>query len=752
MRDMIEIYENHLIEVILVDEETKEEKVNVYRVLWRDEAKLIWINVFDSSFPEQVDVSFVNKKIEFQEYSLIKNDPWQRCAYFDLEVYKDKDTVAEAEKKEKVKSIRDKRYKAIEPYIMNEPEIYTKNGRSAAYKSSDCSPKQIIKYLKLYWKRGKIKNALLPDFNLCGVEKNPDKSKSKRGPKYKNKDIEGRVLLNEDCKIFDKYIRKYIDIKGMAIMPTYGVMREEEFQYKEILNKDKKIERVRLTDDEVPSKDQFKKYYYKKRGIEAREKSKIGAKSYKMNRRAKVDSVTSRGPGYNFVIDATIIDYYVRSHYPPYNLIGQPVFYIIIDVYTRFIIGWFMGLGKPSGESAVMALLSMASDKQKLLADLGFTDDDHIAELCMICGVPKVLTIDQAELRKNLTVNLTRNLGVTISEVVAQRPDWKGVVETRFDTLQNWEEMYDPSRGNYNRKKYGDPDMRLRTIKTFDEIYLDFIDLILMHNQLSISNPYLLDNLAVMEGISPRPYELFKHGVESVSGCLRHYPEDIVKLNLLPRGAATVTPRGIKYKGLFYTPLTENWEEILVASMPRKQAKKKPENNIEICFNKNSINHIYIPDQNGMKYVKCTIQERCLRIVQPELEEGIVNKRSNSISGLTWFEWEDFLDVQAANREDDYNLDDKIRAKYDQRLSERSENSKKMTDTLTKHQSNRAFLAGANERKKELAKEQAESNLIELSDPEERDVTETADDSQDFDIEADYSSYINEQMKKHSKE
>ncbi|MTI11580.1 hypothetical protein E1189_00440, partial [Sansalvadorimonas verongulae] len=159
--------------------------------------------------------------------------------------------------------------------------------------------------------------------------------------------------------------------------------------------------------------------------------------------------------------DATVIDYYVRSHYPPYNLIGQPVFYIILDVYTRFIIGWYMGLGYPSGEYAIMALLSMASDKRALLEELGFSDDDHIEELCMIRGVPKLLTIDQAELRKNLTVNLTKNLGIYISEVPAKRPDWKGVVETRFNTLQNWEEMYDPSRGNYNKKKYGDPDMRL---------------------------------------------------------------------------------------------------------------------------------------------------------------------------------------------------------------------------------------------------------------------------------------------------
>ncbi|GAA4649776.1 hypothetical protein GCM10023116_20570 [Kistimonas scapharcae] len=756
MNSSIEIFENHIIELAHGDDGTDKENVSAYRVLWRDEKKLVWINIFDNSFPQQLDIAYIKRKIESNEGSVIKNDPWQRLYDLNLDIDKKNDTVEEAEKKKKRVKIRDKRFEAIKPYITNEPEIYTEKGRGVAYKSSDCSPKQLIKYLKLYWKRGKTINALLPDFNLCGVEKDPDphRPKNKRGPKYIKKDITGRVLTIEDYKIFDKYIKKYIDIKGMAVTSAYGLMKEKEFKFRQILNDDKKIERIQLTDNEIPSRDQFKKYYYRLKGVEAREKNKIGIKSYKMNRRAKVGAVKSRGPGYNFVIDATIIDYYVRSHYPPYNLIGQPVFYIIIDVYTRFIIGWYMGLGKPSGDAAVMALLSMASDKRKLLTALGFTDDDHIDELCMICGIPKALTIDQAELRKNLTVNLTKNLGVTISEVVAKRPDWKGVIETRFNILQNWEEMYDPSRGNYNKKKYGDPDMRLKSIKTFDEMYLDFIDLILMHNQLSISNPYLLDNLAVMEDVSPRPFELFRHGVESVGGCLRHYPEDIVKLNLLPRDSATVTPRGIKFKGLFYTPLTDNWEEILVASKPRKQAKRNPENSIEICFNNNSIDHIYIPDKNGMKYVKCTIQERCLRTVQPELEEGISSIRSNSISGFTWYEWQDFLDVQAANREDDYAIDDKIRAKYDNRLSARAENSKKATNELTKHQSNREFLAGASERKKELAEEQARANTIELSDPEDSSFVEYCNDDcnpvDDTDFEPDYSSLINEQMKNHS--
>ena len=750
MSSKCNIYENHLIGK--VDEQDGEEKISeIYRVLWRDDKKLIWINVHDNSFPVEIDVKYLKDKIASGYYCFVKVDPWFKEVNLNVDVDVEVDTVKVAEKKNKIKKIRDSRYELIQPFINKEPSIYTEEGRASAYKKSGCSPKQMIQYLKAYWKRGKTIDALLPDFNLCGVEKNtdPNKKRVKRGPKYKNKKITGMSLVDQDYKIFDTYIKKHITLKGKGITATYGLMKEREYKYKEVLDEKDKIVRIKNSEDDIPSIDQFKKYYYKIKSAEKREKDKLGKKSYKMNRRAKVGSIKSRGPGYNFVIDATVIDYYIRSHYPPYNLIGQPVFYIIIDVYTRFIIGWHMGVGNPSGESAIMALVSMASDKRKLLEQLGFNDDDHIEELCMIYGTPKVLTIDQAELRKNLTINLTKNLGVTISEVTSKRPDWKGIVETRFKILQSWEEMYDPSRGNYNKKKYGDPDMRLKAIKTFDEIYLEFIELILMHNQLSISNPFILDNLAVMEDISPRPYELFKHGVESVSGYVRAYPEDVVKLNLLPRDKATITDRGIKFKGLFYTPLMNNWEQFLVSSKPRKQSKRNPENEIEICLDKRNIDSIYIPAIDGMSYVKCVLQERCLRTVQPFLEEGIADKQRNSISNLTWFEWEDFLDVYASNNESDKDIDNEIREKYDRRFTDRAEKAKKKTEELTKNLSNRAFISGAKERKQQLAEEQSQANTIKLHVPGNSIITyDTEDDDEDYEI--DYSQHISAQMKKHS--
>ena len=177
-----------------------------------------------------------------------------------------------------------------------------------------------------------------------------------------------------------------------------------------------------------------------------------------------------------FEIDATVLDFYIRSHYPPYNLIGQPTLYIIIDVYSRFIIGWHMCMGRPSGANALAALVNMASDKSKLLASIGYLDNEDFLKSdshFSIKGIPKQLIIDQAELRKTIPEHIQKRFNIHIVHTPAKRPDWKGTVEKRFDILQSWASIYDPSHGNYAKKKYGDPDIRKSAIKTFDLLYCD---------------------------------------------------------------------------------------------------------------------------------------------------------------------------------------------------------------------------------------------------------------------------------------
>ncbi|HAD78636.1 MAG TPA: transposase, partial [Flavobacteriaceae bacterium] len=69
------------------------------------------------------------------------------------------------------------------------------------------------------------------------------------------------------------------------------------------------------------------------------------------------------GPGTRFQVDATIADIYLVSSFNRSLIIGRPVIYGIIDVYSRLFTGVYVGLEGPSWTGAMMALDNMITDK-----------------------------------------------------------------------------------------------------------------------------------------------------------------------------------------------------------------------------------------------------------------------------------------------------------------------------------------------------------------------------------------------------
>ena len=69
------------------------------------------------------------------------------------------------------------------------------------------------------------------------------------------------------------------------------------------------------------------------------------------------------GPGHRYQIDATIADVYLVSSVDNTRIIGRPVVYCVIDVFSRLICGLYIGLEGPSWLGAMMALDNVIEDK-----------------------------------------------------------------------------------------------------------------------------------------------------------------------------------------------------------------------------------------------------------------------------------------------------------------------------------------------------------------------------------------------------
>lgn len=73
------------------------------------------------------------------------------------------------------------------------------------------------------------------------------------------------------------------------------------------------------------------------------------------------------------------------------------------------------------------------------------------------------------------------------------------------------------------------------------------ITIILQHNR-KIVEKYPMEKEMITDGIVPTPINLWNWGIQNRKGRLRTVDRDILRLNVLPRGRATISQAGIKFK------------------------------------------------------------------------------------------------------------------------------------------------------------------------------------------------------------
>ena len=103
--------------------------------------------------------------------------------------------------------------------------------------------------------------------------------------------------------------------------------------------------------DDVPSFWQFRYWYEKDNDIFKLKRRRHKPRVYDKDMRALLGSSTAEviGPGSRYQIDATIADVYVVSRYDRSKIVGRPVLYVIIDVFSRMITGVYIGFEGPFG-------------------------------------------------------------------------------------------------------------------------------------------------------------------------------------------------------------------------------------------------------------------------------------------------------------------------------------------------------------------------------------------------------------------
>jgi len=510
--------------------------------------------------------------------------------------------------------IRDRGWRCIDEIVKCEPDVYLDKPRAKLVKKSmlknKVTNKKIYNALRRYWQRGQTPNCLLPDYQNCGGKGKertiqPD-VKLGRPRIYTEK--EG---INVDAgmkKIFQIGVDRYkANGSKFSLQRAFDDMCRDFFMEKIVSAEDGRVEHRYsgiYAEKGPPTVDQFTYWYEKNNNKLEDKKIRMTERKYNLSERGLLGTATAEvwGPGSRYLIDATLADVYLVSRLDRGKIIGRPVLYVVIDVFSRMIVGIYIGIEGPSWVAAMMALGNVVTDKKEFCARFGIALKDGEWP-CNHLGA--IILGDRGEIEGRTINSLIKNFNVTVENTPAYRADWKAVVEQRFRLLPAVFGPYVPGYIQSDYRVRGGTDYRLDGILDLDQFTRITIHSVLYYNNHVQLVEYDKDDDLAAAAIPYVPINLWNWGIEHRSGALRHFPADLVRISLLPAEKAKVTEYGIRVFNKYYScgmAIEKGWFDL---------ARQTKMWDVKISHDPRDNDVIYLHDESAaLKFHECKLLSR----------------------------------------------------------------------------------------------------------------------------------------------
>lgn len=606
------------------------------RLVWTDGVVGYFIDIFDkTAFPVKKVISEYILAMEEHRVGKVEND--QLIKNYPEDMIPDK-----------YKKIRDKAWGIVENMVAldKEPQLFKASVRGRiANETSErfgVDKKTVYKYLRKYWQRGKTPNALLPDYvNSGGKGKTKSAGEKKRGRPKKFKDSigDGVNVTAEDVVKFSKALEKYHYVSNGCLPEEIYKLMLSDF-YSVDVRYDKKGVKLPILEEmnNVPSLRQFLYWFEKKLDIERSLRSRKGNRNFELNERPILNSSANEGlwATYKYQIDATIGDVYLRSFYNPSEIIGRPVIYFVIDVFSRMIVGYYVGLEGPSWLGMSTALANAMMDKVSFCAkyEKEITQEDWPCHF-----VPEAIMCDRGEGEGKAIETACQSLNIRIENAAPYRADWKGIVERHFRTTNEFVKRRVPGAVLPDFNTRMGKDYRLDATLDLYQFNRLIIELILYHNNSHYMSHYIRDNELFTEGIKPIPRDLWNWSIGK-SGP-RIFDEKTIMLSLMPRDTATVTGNGIRFKNLLYScdkAIREEWY---------LKAKMKSSWKVNISYDPRNMNNLYIWEVGSSEFETCKLLQS---------QKNYFNQDINEIAYLFEFREYECTQIEQETRQSQSDL------------------------------------------------------------------------------------------------
>ena len=255
------------------------------------------------------------------------------------------------------------------------------------------------------------------------------------------------------------------------------------------------------------------------------------------------------GPGHTWAIDSTIGDIYLRSSLNRAWIIGRPIVYIIVDVWSTAIVGFYVCLTGPSWDTAKISLFC-SSAPPELVGELwGYQPVLSLNPAPTMCAA---LMCDRGEYLSKAASFTGAKLIPCLSYAPPYRPDLKGLVEVLHRIEKDRQYLFVPGAIDQRRKEFElrkfNPNEAMLTVRE----YTEYLHTIFTDYNLTADRSHRVDAHMKAAGVYPSPSGLWRYGHEIGIGVRRDIPlSDLIK-NLLPADSGVVSRNGVKFAGRHY--------------------------------------------------------------------------------------------------------------------------------------------------------------------------------------------------------
>lgn len=557
------------------------------------------------------------------------------------------------------KAVRDARWNAIAPMVESgdrhdldaadrqawvrdrvqeiSEERRASNGEGAKGIRSD----KIVGYLRLYWRGGQVKNALVPLFlqrGAPGVQRIAEEGSPKVGRRPNHSGRDGNIGFNVTGAVLRTMLRTGVSLRKKRDQTDAGAYEEfTNLYFSKNLTVNGVSVRVKLPTWERPTLRQF--IYQTDKELEPEEKlvAQKGPTAMAQRHRPRLGNTRHLhfGPGSVFQIDATIGDFYLRSRDDPSRLVGRPVIYIIVDMYSRMIVGFTVALHGPSWECAALALENAFSNKVEYCAKLGIKIAAHEWPAEHSCAG---LMGDRGweHLSKHADGAQTF-FGYKLSTLPPYRADLKGLAENQFNFVKGIVKFVP---GDWRARPKGEKKNVLDGAMTLQE-FEKFMALKIMKRNatLQVTNPPL--DWDCTQGRAPTPNMLWAHGIVA-HGTPDRPDLTRIRQGLLKSGIARTSDKGLLFNGLPYVREAggeEGREQFL-----RRKGKKWVD--VGIRYAEADVSRILVPVDRGQRFI------------------NYVRPPKSRFVGYTFSEVADWVAAQAADKRSATDRDAEASAYY----------------------------------------------------------------------------------------